>query len=144
MNILGISGLEGAVDFKRAHWPDLEEREYRISQGHDAAAALVVDGVPVAAAAEERFDRRKHSARFPLGAIRYCLSQARLELEEIDLIAHSFDYAPYRKVFSIDDHTASLYRSVFSREALLALVQRDLPGFSPERIQHVNHHLAHA
>ena len=85
MNILGISGLEGAVDFKRAHWPGLEEREYRISQGHDAAAALVVDGVPVAAAAEERFDRRKHSARFPVGAIRYCLAQARLErVRELD------------------------------------------------------------
>ena len=43
MNIIGISGLEGAVPFKKLHWPFLEEREYRISQGHDAAAALVVD-----------------------------------------------------------------------------------------------------
>src|SRR3974377_820774 len=100
MNILGISGLERAVAFKKAHWPDLEEREYRISQGHDAAAALVVDGVPVAAAAEERFNRQKHSARFPKDAVAYCLNQARLELEEVDLIAHSFDYAPYQRAFS--------------------------------------------
>ena len=39
MRILGISGLENSVPFKKAHWPGLDEREYRISQGHDAAAA---------------------------------------------------------------------------------------------------------
>ena len=144
MNILGISGLEQAMAFKKAHWPGLEEREYRISQGHDAAAALVVDGVPVAAAAEERFNRRKHSGAFPVCAIRYCLDQAGLALDDIDLIAHSFDYAPYRKVYSLDPITASLYREVCSREALLALAHRDLPGFPAERIQNVNHHLAHA
>jgi carbamoyltransferase len=44
MNILGISGLEQAMPFKRTHWPGLDVRDYRISQGHDAAAALVVDG----------------------------------------------------------------------------------------------------
>ena len=44
MNILGISGLENSVPFKRANWPGLDEREYRIAQGMDAAAALVVDG----------------------------------------------------------------------------------------------------
>ncbi|MDB5303605.1 MAG: Carbamoyltransferase, partial [Phycisphaerales bacterium] len=55
MNILGISGLESAMPFKKAHWPGLEEREYRISQGHDSAAALVIDGRIIAAAAEERF-----------------------------------------------------------------------------------------
>ncbi len=144
MNILGISGLEQAMAFKKAHWPGLEEREYRISQGHDAAAALVVDGVPLAAAAEERFNRRKHSGAFPACAIRYCLDEAGLALDDIDLIAHSFDYAQYRKAFSIDPSTASLYREVCSREALLALAHRNLPGFPAERIQHVNHHLAHA
>jgi len=144
MNILGISGLEHAMAFKKAHWPGLEEREYRISQGHDAAAALVVDGVPVAAAAEERFNRRKHSGAFPVCAIRYCLDQAGLALDDIDLIAHSFDYTQYRKVYSMDPTTASLYREVCSREALLSLAHRSLPDFPAERIQQVNHHLAHA
>jgi carbamoyltransferase len=144
MNILGISGFENSMAFKRAHWPGLEEREYRISQGHDAAAALVIDGVPVAAAAEERFNRQKHSAKFPAGAIAFCLSEAGLSLEDIDEIAHGFDYAPYRKLYSVDPTTSRLYKEVFSPEALLALVDRDIPGFSPERVRHVNHHLAHA
>ena len=52
MKILGISGFEGAIPFKRARWPHLDEREYRISQGHDSAAALIVDGAIVAAVAD--------------------------------------------------------------------------------------------
>jgi len=47
----------------------LEEREYRIVQGFDAAAALVVDGVHIAAATEERFNRHKQSGDFPVQAI---------------------------------------------------------------------------
>jgi carbamoyltransferase len=144
MNVLGISGFENAMCFKKAHWPGLEEREYRISQGHDAAAALVVDGVTVAAAAEERFNRQKHSARFPINAILYCLSEAGLKLEDIDELAHAFDYSPYQRAYALDPTTAELYRDVFSREALLALLHRDMPGFPPERLHHVSHHLAHA
>ena len=52
MKILGISGFENAVPFKKKHWPNLEEREYRISQGHDSAAVLLIDGELIAAAAE--------------------------------------------------------------------------------------------
>ena len=144
MNILGLSGFENSISFKKAHWPGLDEREYRISQGHDAAAALIIDGQVVAAAAEERFNRQKHSSRFPVGAICYCLTKAGLSLEDIDEIAHGFDYSPYEKAFSIDSTTARLYREVFSREALLGLVNRDIPGFPLERVHHVNHHLAHA
>jgi carbamoyltransferase len=144
MKVLGISGIEGAVAFKKAHWPGLSEREYRISQGHDAAAALLVDGVPVAAAAEERFNRQKHSACFPLGAIHSCLAQSGLAIEDIDEIAHSFDYAPYRNVLSIDPISAELYRDVYSKEALLAVVNRHLPGFPTQRVHQVSHHSAHA
>ena len=50
MKILGISGFENAVPFKKKHWPNLEEREYRISQGHDSAAVLLIDGELIAAA----------------------------------------------------------------------------------------------
>ena len=43
---------------------------------HDSAAALVQDGVIVAAAQEERFTRRKHDASFPENAVNYCLREA--------------------------------------------------------------------
>src|SRR5262252_9164061 len=110
MKILGISGLEKSVPFKKEHWPGLDTREYRISQGHDSAAALFVDGELIAAAAEERFSRKKHTGDFPVGAIAYCLEEAGLSLGEIDEIAHSFDYAPYRAAFSLDPISADLYR----------------------------------
>src|SRR5260370_293999 len=142
MKIVGISGFERAVPFKKAQWPGLDEREYRISQGHDAAAALIVDGAVVAAAAGGGFNRPEHSAKFPVGAIGYCLCEAGLSLEDIDEIAHGFDYSPYRRAFSVDPTTARLYREVFSREALLAQLDQHFPGFSPGRVHHVNHHLA--
>ena len=91
MKILGISGLENSESFKRAAYPGLTEREYRMCQGYDSAAALVVDGKVVAAAAEERFTRQKHTGAFPVEAIRYCLSEARLSLEDVDEIAEDVD-----------------------------------------------------
>jgi carbamoyltransferase len=53
---------------------------------HDSAAALVRDGVVVAAAQEERFSRQKHDARFPVHAVEYCLSQEGVRLDEIDYV----------------------------------------------------------
>src|SRR5271166_6456234 len=116
MIVLGISGFENAVPFKKSHWPGLDEREYRISQGHDSAAALVIDGKIIAAAAEERFSRKKHTGSFPSGAVAYCLATAGITPDDIDEIAHSFDYSPYRPMFSMDPISAEQYRQVFSRE----------------------------
>lgn len=53
---------------------------------HDSAAALVRDGAIVAAAQEERFSRKKHDARFPVQAIRYCLDEAGVPLTDIDYL----------------------------------------------------------
>jgi len=144
VKILGISGFEGSIPFKRAHWPNLDEREYRVSQGHDSAAVLVVDGAVVAGVAEERISRRKHTGDFPRGAIAYCLAEAGLAIEEVDEIAHGFDYAPFRSVYAVDPVSRDLYRQVYSRGALLALLARDFPAFPAQRVHHVGHHLAHA
>jgi len=54
---------------------------------HDSAAALVCDGEIVAAAQEERFTRKKHDAAFPARAIAYCLEEAQLRVEDLDLVA---------------------------------------------------------
>ena len=43
---------------------------------HDAAAALLVHGIPVCAVQEERLSRRKNDAAFPLNAIEWCLDHA--------------------------------------------------------------------
>ena len=53
---------------------------------HDSAAALVVDGVPVAAVQEERLSRRKNDAGFPLNAIEWCLDHAKLDPADLDAV----------------------------------------------------------
>ena len=53
---------------------------------HDSAAALILDGRIVAAAQEERFTRVKHDHGFPTNAIRYCLAEAGLKVQDIDLV----------------------------------------------------------
>jgi len=54
---------------------------------HDSGAALFVDGRLCFAAEEERYDRRKHSAAFPRGAIAAALSHAGLTPGDVDLVA---------------------------------------------------------
>ena len=51
---------------------------------HDSAAALIENGRIVAAAQEERFSRKKHDARFPAHAIRYCLTEGASGLGGVD------------------------------------------------------------
>lgn len=54
---------------------------------HDSAAAILRDGELIAAAQEERFTRKKHDPSFPANAVRFCLDEAGLELEQLDAIA---------------------------------------------------------
>ena len=62
---------------------------------HDNSAALFVDGRLVAAAEEERFIRIKHAKRRqPVNAIRFCLAQAGIGPDEVDVVA--YPYAPMR------------------------------------------------
>ncbi|MBF8273333.1 MAG: Carbamoyltransferase [Magnetococcales bacterium] len=53
---------------------------------HDSAAALVQDGVVLAAAQEERFTRNKHDPGFPVNAIRYCLEAGGVPLSGVDRV----------------------------------------------------------
>ena len=55
---------------------------------HDSAAALVVNGDVLAAAQEERFSRKKHDARFPTQAVRYCLESQGLTLADINSVVY--------------------------------------------------------
>ena len=53
---------------------------------HDAAAALIRDGVLLAAAQEERFTRKRHDAEFPVHAVTYCLRQAGISISDVDYV----------------------------------------------------------
>ncbi|MBI5450733.1 MAG: carbamoyltransferase [Gammaproteobacteria bacterium] len=57
----------------------------------DSSACLIKDGVLVAAAEEERFRRIKHWAGFPADAIKYCLTEAGIDLSEVEHVAINQD-----------------------------------------------------
>ena len=119
---------------------------------HDPAAALVIGGAVVAAAEEERFSRRKHGKRpvpfsaweQPVLAARWCLDQAGLAAEQVDLIGFSYDPALVRPAsdMGLDDPWDSL-RTTYAEQAPSFLADA-LPGLDPARAQFVPHHVAHA
>lgn len=53
---------------------------------HDSAAAVVRGGDILAAAQEERFTRKKHTAGFPIHAIRFCLEETGYDIDQLDAI----------------------------------------------------------
>ncbi|MGW0120323.1 carbamoyltransferase family protein [Streptomyces sp. NPDC003327] len=119
---------------------------------HDPAAALIVDGVTVAAAEEERFSRRKHGKRpvpfsaweLPEQAARWCLERAGLRPEDLDLVAYSYDPGLARPAadLGLDDPWDSL-RQAYAEHAP-GFLATALPGLDPSAVRFVPHHMAHA
>ena len=119
---------------------------------HDPAAALVVDGVPVAAAEEERFSRRKHGKdavafsawELPVEAMRWCLAEAGLTPADVDAVAYSYDpdLAPAPGPDVTADGWEGLRTLYVSRAP--RFLATALPGLRPERVGYVAHHVAHA
>lgn len=53
---------------------------------HDSAACIIRDGNILAAVQEERFTRKKHDPRFPKNAIKYCLEEAGITIQDLDYV----------------------------------------------------------
>jgi len=127
---------------------------------HESSAAVVRDGVVLAAAEEERFNRRKHAKPslvdnaddLPGDAIRFCIRQAGITSADIDAVAYSFDPLLRRQLFrtgrlslpgswgSEDGENAFLAALDRIPDQLSAALGVDLTG----RIRWVPHHVAHA
>lgn len=126
---------------------------------HDSAAALLIDGEPIAAAQEERFTRKKHDAAFPRQAIEYCLAEAGITLDEVDHIA--FYDKPFLKFERLlEAYVANAPRGfksfqmaipVWIREKLFQkdLMQKEFREIVPkiqtrDKILFAEHHYSHA
>lgn len=144
MYILGYSGIHEAVAHKSRLLPEVSIDEAHMSQGLDAAAALIADGVILAAAAEERFNGEKHSDRFPQGAIAYCLREAGIRIEEVERICHGFDHGPYRRAFERGEIARKRYEELLSPERQSQVVAQHLGPVAASRFTAVRHHAAHA
>src|SRR6186997_1267363 len=66
-----------------------------IHDGHNAAAALVVDGEVVAAVQEERFNRVKNWNGFPSRAVEWVLNEGGLAPADLDSVALASLHMPY-------------------------------------------------
>jgi len=118
----------------------------------DSSAALVRDGVLVAAAEEERFSRIKHWAGFPLQSIAYCLREAGLHLADIEHVAINQDDRAHwlRKLAYVAVHppgmdlVLSRLRNRRRRQELPELLAEAFPADNFRgAIHNVEHHLAH-
>lgn len=121
---------------------------------HDSAAALVRDGVIIAAAQEERFTRRKADAHFPRHAVAYCLEQGGIAPRELDYVVFyenpltKFERLMHTYLAVAPDGYES-FRRVLPRWAGHRLripeeIAAVLEGVSLDRVCFVNHHEAHA
>ena len=120
---------------------------------HDAAAALLEDGVLVASAEEERFTRKKHDFEFPHNAIRFCLQQGKVVGKDLDYVV--FFEKPFLKFdrimrSALQGFPKSYWMFVQSMRAWLldklwvkSLIARTLE-VDPKRILFSEHHLSHA
>jgi carbamoyltransferase len=120
---------------------------------HDAAAAIVCDGVLKAAGEEERFSRIKHDFGFPDRAIRFCLDHAGVTGADLDYVV--FFEKPLVKferilstVFSTVPRSATVFRQAMTAWLLdkLWIKNRicERIGVPAERVLFIPHHLSHA
>lgn len=120
---------------------------------HDAAAALLEDGVLVAAAQEERFSRRKHDPGFPGHAVAFCLRQAGCVAADLDYVVfYEKPFLKFERLLTTLVATVPRSGRLF-REAMLAWLGDKLwlkqhiaerVGVPSDRILFVEHHLSHA
>lgn len=126
---------------------------------HDSASALLANGEIVAAAQEERFTRRKHDAGFPRRAMEYCLSEAGISADQIDVVA--FYDKPFLKFERLLETYVSfspsgfksfrmaipvwLREKLFLKDLLLTELRRIAPSVAwHEKLKFSEHHLSHA
>lgn len=125
--------------------------------GHDASAAILVDGKIIAAAEEERFIRDKHAKNlFPYEAAKYCMKEAGVRPEQVDIVTFPYGeiaissaarwhyakrhwYAPDRAIDAIFNGNRRFRRNRDKALALMAAL-----GLSKARYVPVEHHISHA
>ena len=119
---------------------------------HDASAALLKDGVIVAATEEERFTRKKHDTSFPINSIEYCLKKENISINDVRYIGfYEKPLLKFERILSqhVDNFPFSFKTFVNSmpiwiKEKLnLAGEVHKALGYKGD-VLFIEHHLAHA
>lgn len=120
---------------------------------HDAAAALIEDGLLIAAAEEERFTRKKHDRGFPANAVNFCLERAGINSQDVDYVV--FYEKPLVKFHRIlASNLATFPRSLnvfqeamsswFSEKLWIKNRLMESLGLGAGKILFAEHHVSHA
>lgn len=111
---------------------------------HDSACCLVQDGKLKYAAEEERFSRLKADDAIPRMALKYCLKEAGIGINDIDCIAFYEDPTKKlgRQLWSGIWNRSDVLRKKF-RPGWVEQEIRDILGYEG-RIEFFDHHLSHA
>jgi len=120
----------------------------------DSSACLLIDGTLIAAVEEERFRRIKHWAGLPTEAVRYCLKEGHIELEDIDHIAVNRDpkanllqkaLFTFRKHPSLNLIKDRLNNALRVKDIKTKLTQKFISKAVSLKckMHHVEHHVAH-
>jgi len=120
----------------------------------DSSACIVVEGKLIAAAEEERFRRIKHWAGFPTEAIKYCLKEAKVKIEDIDHIALNRNPSANllrKAIFAFGKHPSlDLVKDRLKNAARVMDIKSKMSeefGINPSRLKpkfhNVEHHIAH-
>jgi carbamoyltransferase len=120
---------------------------------HDSAAALLQDGLVVAAAEEERFSRRKHDNGFPRQAIAFCLQKAGITGDDLDYVVfYEKSVVKFERVLMSALATVPRSWKVFG-EAMINYFDEKLwiksilmheIGVPAEKVLFTDHHMSHA
>lgn len=119
---------------------------------HDTSAALVVDGSIVAAAEEERFNRRKHGKscvpfstwELPVLSARWCMQYAGIQPGDIDVVACSYDpLLAHSQDGDISGREWEGLRTLYVTR-LPHFLKSEFPAIERAHVEFVPHHVAHA
>src|SRR5690554_1007729 len=120
----------------------------------DSAAALLKNGKVICAIEEERIRRIKHWAGFPSEAIKFCLKDAGITINDVSYItigrnpsAHFFKKAigSVRRIFNpkfLKDRAANISKVLSVKNDLAAALNLD-PSDIKAEIKHIEHHRSH-
>ena len=117
----------------------------------DSSACLMKDGEIIFAIEEERINRIKHWAGFPIESINACLSYENIELDQIQFIAinsnslsnifHKFKYS----ISNFSNYRLFLKKFFLKRKKnnFLNLLQNNFSSSVIPKIKYYDHHLCH-
>lgn len=123
---------------------------------HDAAACVLVDGVVVAAAEEERFTREKHDPSLPFHAVAWCLDHVGASPGDVAAVAfHEKPFTAYERIVrsfaeagprSLGEFTRAVSSWTRSKLWVRSRLERLLEDLGHRRVPVLfsEHHLSHA